>query len=784
MSENMLENLNAQKTDNMYLSSSGSVSSSNMFGSFWWDEIAYILGDKDISRELKTIWAILQQGNNAVFESVLTQLGSIVNRNPNPGNISMYNAPYRTTLTGGIETQYANNTTGARVPWGELNADGTYLSGTRVQADGTQVDFYYPELIQKSLLDGIANLKLRELVPLQNNSMLGGLADFSKTILQGMWGKVQAAKLTPPIMVVVKGLEMIIAGCQVALMHAQRDGLNGYDNLANTKLAYTGTFSNNGFTTRAFANAAEASPELYTQWITMNQYVAMSLNTSYASGTVTSAATMFAAAALGAHVFVPIYRSMIADGFDALAYALAFTGFNRQTCLSTATLYDDWYPWHLTSAYDLPNGFALVGAQQVFYITFVVMDSINTSAIVTPNVTIPPSGTGFTDSTVNISAVYNSIGDLGYESTRSSMLQMLRMLSGSQFARALLIASIRSFRTAGVWANAAIYTIGANSVSTTFQAANLIVKESRRPLVEYPSTTTGTTYPVVTNATMKLPYNPDDVVLWMLGCNSVQMPTLFQINNLAGVAFAIASFVQARTVYQELMNNMYMDWVWSGTDIELATTWQNVDLLFPKDKFAFSLILPILGNRVYPMTALSGFEDTTSVTWFFMQPRQNPIFTTQDMRKFFSSQEGKSKLVTGAENVVLTTLDTAARYPWYATTTATYNQLVTLLYNGATTVPINIIMAPQNYYQGANYTASPETNPWQPTGDEKLLTPRPLVIRSYGTTLELCILFQYPLTKTRSAYEYNVTELGEVLKLDDTPHQKPVLYGSFFRAEK
>jgi len=754
--------------------------SSNLLQNNIYDVIGDMLDNPGLSNLLKNVYAQVAQGKLNTYNSAFTIIGSLCSRNANPLIPSIYNAPYRPGLTAGITSAYHDITTATVTKWGNAGLEYQYLAGTKTQANSMVVDYFYPDIIEKALMDGITSIKYRELVPLQNNTILGGFADLSKSLIQGSWSKVQMRKLTPPIMPMVKLLDALIGATSAAQLIAGVNNLDGYDNLSNSLPTLPESNIIQGYLP---STVNQTSPTVYWQWMTVNQYIAMSINASYASGTIASLAIMQTAGAVGAHIFVPIVRAAISTGYDAAIYALGFSGFNCVVAPADVATANNssWYPWSLTNAYDLPCG----NVANNFYITFVVLDSVNTSAITAGGLTIPTAATGFQTSTFTTSQLQSRLYDsvtggvnISRSLNRQSLLQMIKLCAGSQFPRVMVAAAMKAFRQVGAWYNSVTYddAQSATVVTSAHIAAETAIMRSRVPIVEFQTTVTVT--PTVNGVTMTLPYDPSDAIMWMMSYNCMLSPALLNIDGIAPLFFTIATAIKSRLVFNELCNDMILDYTWAGSAIEVNTLASNASMLYPRDVFALDVIVPTIGTIVYPFTSIFGYLNLLGQTRVYIPPRVNQLYANNVEREYFNTSGGKTKLKLLQGNHYVTYFDSAKRFPWnYLAIASNQTNLLVVLNS---TSEYSYVQFPGNWITLATIGSSVDTNPYNSTGDEQLLTPRPLETEIFGSTSALAIDLHYTIPILRSTFEFNVGDTSEMMILDSSTLKKAVL-SKYFR---
>lgn len=712
---------------------------------------------------LKSAYAATTQRtpNITLFNTINTLIGGYSSKNAYANNLSLVGSPYRPSITAGRLLNYYDKTSGTYPSY--YGSSQNYIGATRTDPNGMAIDFAYTEVVKKGLQDIInPNLSIfREIVPLQSNSIPGGYSDLSKMLIFGAWSKIQQQSLVPPILPMVKAMDWLSSACTMGNMYRGVDDLNVYDVPYN----YTGGV----FTPHTSAIAygqneiwpgvpVNPIPEIYWQWISLAQYLALGISPSYATA-LTSLGTIVEATNVGAHVFVPITKTMITNGFDALNYALAFTGYTATIQNTDQPGTGVWVPNCCFNAYNLPIG-SLSGD---FYITFVVLDSINTGNISAGTLTIPYNG--FADSTLNTYTALGSLFDtmvggaitVDNTLTRSSLLQMIRWCSGSQFARVLCAASAKNYRKRPLWKDSlGVYYSVSNVKSANFTAINQIIhcEASLMELQVHPSNSGGYIY--APTATMTLPYSPDDAVLFTLGVNSTYAQTLFNINALTGLMYVIGTGMQDRVHMSELEYNQVIDYTQVGDRFDINLLMPNAPKIYPKDIFGCEIKAVGLAYVNYFWAQITAQTTIGGSTLFFSRHTPYPLGLSTKMKRFFGENQKSKVMMKRAEgNNICTVFDSAKRFPWFDST-----NLLVLLND------TQLLTNTQVAWQYNEYTA----NGWNygDANDSILVTPKPMQWNSYGTSAKIVYPLVYSVPIKKAGLEMIMSEVDEFVSVDDS----------------
>lgn len=445
--DSTITKLENEQTNDFIESKIGKVLSQNVMRQQDWTDVSDLLEYPALSEVLKEVYSVTyyETPNDASYISqVCDIIGSKSVRNStNDGFI--HSEPYRPTFTSGYFSSVwqRNSATYQDFTFG-IHPE---FPGTCSSANSKEVKMEYSQILKTTLADIVDpnKIMLRELIPMQQNSIPGGLTDLSKNMIWGGWSRIESGKIVPPILPMVKLLSFLISS---AAFHNFMRGTNELDcwdspgNLLN--MGVGASLPRWGLMPTILPGEPTKIDIMFTSYEKWLKWSASGRLSDYGAATP----DLIQAAGANALVFVPILSNLISSGYDLLTYALAFTGLNGG-CYANGTV-KPWVPMSLLNAWDLPCGLWTSGADYKFNIVFVLVDSFSQNALALGNLMNMQYHVW---TTVPLAPLQLFRSCMASPEHFSSALQMCRWLSGSQWSRVLTLASAKSFRTATNWSD-------------------------------------------------------------------------------------------------------------------------------------------------------------------------------------------------------------------------------------------------------------------------------------------------------------------------------------------
>jgi len=653
------------------------------------------------------------------------------------------------------------------VATGYLNLIQNFVYGTRSTTNHMQIPFSYTQLISTAMLDIInpENVKLRELVSLQSNTIPGAQSDLTKMLAYGSWSKVQEAKLVPPIMPMVKGLSTLIGAENHGMMVQGINSLDGLDNSLGYIPTFTGTVPIDGYYA-SIPNTISTACGVMAQWITMQQYLALSISPSFANPTLTDLNNIVGASGVGAHIFVPILKSLVNDGWDALCYAFSFLGYHGTIALTTAVAEEGWVSNTMFSSYDLPVGsYNNSVPTPCVWITFVVFDSQGTGSLPSSQLVNPILFNQFSVMTTigaaaNIQDLFvEGIYDTGHNiathvsnlSRRLTILSMIRWLSGSQFGRAYFIAANKNTKPVPVWSVDGLGVFNYNN--SAIGIADTVIPLMRHYNLENQSTVTN--YPngnVVNSTTMTLPYSADDSVLYALGSNAVYKATYLRVQALATTGYTIALGTLSCKFFKQNATNTIIDYCQITIPETINTLSIYANDLYDLNIFGFQLFIPSLNTIGLTLGDFNALADGAQ-TLYLQRFSLWPLMISKKERDLYSSEVGtETKVFLTNLNNRVTSFSNSNRYP-----NAQLADNVDIVLNGNKEIGV------ANSGKCLNNFSTFAINQYN-----LYTVPQPTFLEIYGSTFQICYPSIYSIPMHKNLSELIVGEATQIFKIDDS----------------
>lgn len=723
---------------------------------------------------------------NWMWNQTFMTLGAYSMRGVSATGINVITSPHRPYMAGTIVTSSYNYSSGSITLWGQPNGNTIpqYLSGTRVSPCAMYIPVKYSSLIMDSMRDlvDVTKRMWREIVTMQNNTFTGGTVDMTKLLAYSSYSKVSSGILIPPIMPMVKGLVTLFGAVSLQGIVNNNSTLEtqAYELNRTNYPIYSGQFYTQGC--QPVGNASNVNTYIQWQYITFAQYLAMGTNSSFASG-VTAYNTIMAAGNAGAHIFVPVLSSMCQDPWALLAYALSFSGFNGQNAVDFTAIYNYAYSNDITMQWDLPCGYYVSGGSNVFFVTFILLDSMNNSLNAisvsngTANFSLPYNG--FADpsgiaNNISVAAAHvgiSQIGNLGV-AARNGLLQMIKWCAGSQFPRCFTLASIKFFEkrpnyfSSGRGGGFSLTSFISNdwSLASTTQAM-------KRPGFEIPVAILTTRQ--VSAVTSQMPYDSSDSIFWCLGNNSVYSMSPIAIDSIVCTAYTVAYLFGDKINMQQVLYNKDLDWTSHYDETELNLIFPNAKVQVPESQYGIKILRP--NPSVVLPILISPYGSTISGITYYAPKQAPPLLGIQkEILDMFSHEKAKTqlKIKFAQNNAPISTYSDGGRFPWNAFgATGGYPSAMFLNeYSIQTTNSgSNIfIITPVNFLNPAG-----DTN--QPSGDTFYLNPRNLLYQRYSSKAEIGVASVTSIGKFKEPKELTILSVDQMPILDNSLLSKDML---------
>lgn len=690
----------------------------------------------------------IDSGFHIHYNDLFDVLGSYSGRNAKNTTFANH-VPHRPCLSAGYGHMYRQTNNNAAVLWANPFE---YATVTMTAANGMKVPFAYTQIVKNALNDIMDPNKqqMRELVSLQGTDVTGGSMDLAKTLIYGAYSTVMSGELTPPIMPCVKALASIMDAYSIVAMTTPTfnslDEQDTHDAVKRTFVAYASVPG-----VRSSSSGA-MNPTIYTQWITVQQFLSLSINESYCKPPLGGSLDMHSAIAVGAHVFVPILKKFAtADGIAMLAWGLAFSGYNSSIEYQSIAS-GGWSPMGAYNAWQLPSGFYLVNGQYRFYITFVVIDSTDTNPI-----SMVPYNIAFNAWTSTVTNVQNAQLTLLNDDTGKALrclLQIVKWCSGSQFPRVFAGASYKTFRAKPVWDS---YN-GPGFTYNQLNVQNVPVTETRRmrySIYEYlqqPTLINGVW--VATEISSTMPYDSGNAIIWCLGQNSVISQVDFNASRLMWMAYSFCAVTLDKISTLQLRDNTFYHYTQAGTQMEVNQYFKQSFVLFPKDIFGMDIYT--LKVPMYYVAVVGGYNVLNGPI-YVTKHAQSPLGISDFIIDSFSKADPKDgTLVHPVSNgSYVTFIKSPFRYPWYNDPDHNYR------------LPSGQNVGATNYYPTIN-RFNPVIQSYKPNSDDGMFLPVPTQYTYGGEVYKLVLTGMTSLFSKKSDLELILKNRGSSVIYDDS----------------
>lgn len=437
--------LETEQTNDFIESKIGRVLSQNVMRQQDWTDVSDLLEFPALGEVLKEVYSVTfypAPNDTSYISQTCDIIGSKSVRN-SPSDGYVHSEPYRPTFTSGYFSSVWKKDTSTYDDF--VFGIHPEFPGTCSSGNSREVKMEYSQILKTTLADIVDpnKIMLRELIPMQQNSIPGGLTDLSKNMIWGGWSRIESGKIVPPILPMVKLLNFLISSAAMQNFKAGTNDLDCWDTPGtNLNFGVGAELPRWGLMPTVLPGEPSKIRVMHTSYEKWLKWSASGRLSDF--GAATNELNL--AAAANAIVFVPILSNLISSGYDAMMYALAFSGLNGG-CYVNGTV-KPWVPMSLLNAWDLPCGLWESVEDYNFNIVFVVVDSFSQNAIQFGLLT-------------NVQYhVWSDIPIAPLELFRRCMatndhfpsaLQMCRWMSGSQWSRVLTMASAKSFRTTTNW---------------------------------------------------------------------------------------------------------------------------------------------------------------------------------------------------------------------------------------------------------------------------------------------------------------------------------------------
>lgn len=542
-----------------------------------------------------------------------------------PNNISLRNYSYKTLFTSTMYSAYWNTGTNA---W--IDLDETLQPVTCTGANSNAVKWNLTPLLKNTLTD-LSNPDKQNISTIfgitRTTNTGGGMQDLSKALAYGFSEKLSSGMIIPPILPMVN----LVCTFMADYMAGQRQAnvIVNDDNMIHTVFAYNASIQVVGVLPSVTDNF---TPVIFHTWISLNQYMAYSINPSLSNPAIAGLDTIRTNERIGSHYFIPILKSMVNDADSCTQWALAFTGYNTNT-IPQNLAGQGWMPKRMFTAFDLPvkhNGGNI-------YFTYVVIDAVGTSNL-------------FENGTIVQACPYNvihvtAIATVGQVRTHMGantskwgyILQLMRWYSGPQLPLVLYHSALRSYWKTSVYTNfTTLSSVNPNWLDTARFAVGDLLR-LKTAAVEYqhtPTVNNGQTYPA--RITSTLPYATGDHILWALGKLNVTGNIDMGGHQTACFLKTIFALDCERVSSHQLLSNTFVDFSQAGDQFEANDLFDYRLDLYPESLFK-QIIFPPHQNTVFSIAMLQPKTLLNAAQVFLHKWAPSPMGVSPKMIEYFSS---------------------------------------------------------------------------------------------------------------------------------------------------